>query len=198
MKPEKHSPKLARGLVLLMLAQAGYTAAVVLYTDSLQLLCAMLTLVGSIWGLAVLWHLAADYKRALVICLLVQIGLGLLSMLLGRYVVGYLVVRVGMYVGTYLQAYLVCAATAQEMGRYGQLKLAKRGRMLQKLYLLELAGRIFNLCAILMPVRVWEQYGGLLNGLLGAMLAGGNLIYLVFLWQCWQAALQEGMEPIHL
>ena len=141
--------RLTKGLMLLILAQAGYTLAVIVYQEQIQLLCAMLSLVGGIWGLAVLSPLAADYKRALVMCLIVQIALGLLSLPMDRFVIGYLVVRVGMYVGTYLQAWLVCGATAQEMQYLNRTDLVTQGRMIPKLYVLELAGRILNLLSIL-------------------------------------------------
>ena len=50
--------RLTKGLMLLILAQAGYTLAVIVYQEQIQLLCAMLSLVGGIWGLAVLSPLA--------------------------------------------------------------------------------------------------------------------------------------------
>ena len=198
MNKAERNKRLAKGLMLLILAQAGYTLAVVVHLESVQLLCAMLSLVGGIWGLAVLWPIAADYKRALVVCLIVQIGLGLLSLPLDRFVIGYLVVRVGMYVGTYLQAWLVCGATAQEMQRLDQPKLAERGRMLPKLYVLELAGRVLNLLSILLPDSVRDSFGILLSLLVIVMLAAGNLLYLIYLWQCRRAALPAGREPPHL
>lgn len=190
--------RLTKGLMLLILAQAGYTLAVIVYQEQIQLLCAMLSLVGGIWGLAVLSPLAADYKRALVMCLIVQIALGLLSLPMDRFVIGYLVVRVGMYVGTYLQAWLVCGATAQEMQYLNRTDLETQGRMIPKLYVLELAGRILNLLSILLPDRVRDSCGLLLSLLVIAILAVGNLMYLIYLWKCRQAALPAGKEPPHL
>lgn len=190
--------RLAKGLLLLLLAQAGYTLAVVVYLESVQLLCAMLSLVGGIWGLAVLWPIAADYKRALVVCLIVQIGLGVLSIPLDQFAAGYLVVRVGMYVGTYLQAWLVCGATVQEMQYLDQPKLAERGRMIPKFYVLELAGRVLNLLSVLLPARAREQGGLVLSVLVIVMLAAGNLMYLIYLWQCRQAAFQADGKAPHL
>lgn len=198
MSRKERAVRLARGLFLLFLGQVGYTLAVIAYQDVIHLMATTLALVCGIWGLAVLWPLEADYRRALVVCLVVQIGLGLLCIPLDRYVLAYLVIRVAMYVGTFLQVWLICSAAARDMGELGQPKLQARGALVKKAYAMELAGRSLNLASMFLGAAISEGMGIALGGLVVLLLAAGNLFYLLFLWQSRQAARAYGAEPMHL